>query len=48
MVSGGATHATSGGSLLVGGAVHGQFAYVFLRLEDDDVHLGGEQTEEGD
>ena len=34
------------GRHLVGGWVHDQFAHVLLRLEDDDVHLGHEQTQQ--
>ena len=45
MVAAGLRDAASVG-FLVGDGVHGQFADVFLRLEDDDVHFGREQTQQ--
>ena len=38
----------TGQCFIVGGAVHRQLAHVFLGLEDNYVHLWGEQTQEGD
>lgn len=36
----------AGDGFLVGGRVHGEFSDVLFGLEDDDVHLWGEQTQQ--
>ena len=46
VVSGGATQARRR-RLLVCGGVHDEFPHILLWLEDDDVHLWGEEAQQG-